>query len=125
MGYLASHVATIPKQGFQWYLIFLEAAYADDIKREIDSNFSILAREVGKNTLVVRGLDATAFRESVFEASAFYDDKWKERAKFPSLLVTNRVPDQVVSDAHILERGKAMILPLADIYREQSPWQDF
>jgi hypothetical protein len=125
MGYLASHVATVPAKGFQWYLIFLESEFADELKREIDSNFATLAREAGKDALVVRGLDPTTFRNSVFEAPAFFDIKWNERAKFPSLLVTNRDPGKAVSDANVLEKGKVMIFPLAEIFREHRSLSGF
>jgi hypothetical protein len=76
MSYIASHVATIPTRGFEWYLIFLEGPFTDEIKKEIDAHFVTLGREIGKDALVVRGFDPTAFRESVFEAPAFYDVKW-------------------------------------------------
>jgi hypothetical protein len=90
----------------------------DGIKKEIDAHFLTLAREARKDVLVVRGLDATAFRQSVYEAPAFFDETWRKRAKFPSLIVTNRVPSEAVSDANALEKGKVIIFPLADIYRE-------
>jgi hypothetical protein len=118
MSYIASHVATIPSTGFQWYLIFLEGPFADEIKKEIDTHFLTLAREVGRDVLVVRGFDPTAFRESLMEAPAFFDETWRERAAFPSLIVTNRAPSDAVSDANVLEKGKVMIFPLADLYRE-------
>jgi hypothetical protein len=118
MSYVASHIATVPSTGFRWYLIFLEGPFADEIKKEIDAHFLTLGREAGKDVLVVRGFDPTAFRESVYEASAFQDDKWRERAKFPCLIVTNQVPGQAVSDANVLDTGKVMIFPLADIYSE-------
>ncbi len=125
MGYIASHVATVPSTGFKWYLIFLEGPFADEIKKEIDAHFLTLAREVGRDVLVVRGLDPTAFRESVLEAPAFFDEKWRRRAAFPSLIVTNRVPSDAVSDANVLEKGKVMIFPLADIYREHKSIAQF
>jgi len=118
MGYIASHIATVPSTGFQWYLIFLEGPFADEIRKEIDAHFLTLAREVGKEVLVVRGLDPSAFRRSVYEAPAFFDEKWRKRAEFPALIVTNRVPSEAVSDANALEKGKVIIFPLADVYRE-------
>ena len=118
MGYIASHIATVPSTGFKWYLIFLEGPFADEIKKEIDAHFLTLAREAGKDVLVVRGLDATAFRQSVYEAPAFFEKTWQKRAKFPSLIVANRVPSEAVSDANTLEKGKVMIFPLAEIYSE-------
>jgi len=118
MGYIASHIATVPSTGFQWYLIFLEGPFADEIKKEIDAHFFTLAKEVGKEVLVVRGFDPTAFRDSVLEAPAFFNEKSRKRAAFPSLIVPNRVPTEAVSDANVLEKGKVMIFPLADVYRE-------
>jgi len=117
MGFIVSNVATIPSKGFRWYLIFLETAFADEIKKEIDAHFLTLAREVGKDVLVVRGFDSN-FSQSVYEAPAFFDERWERRAKTPSLIVTNRVPSEAVSDANLLEKGKVMIFPLADVYRE-------
>jgi hypothetical protein len=117
MSFVASDVATIPSRGFRWYLIFLEGAFADTIKTEIDNHFMVLAREVGKDVLVVRGFDSR-FAQSVYEAPAFYGEKWARRAKLNSLIVTNRVPSEAVSDANVLEKGKVMIFPLEDIYRE-------
>jgi hypothetical protein len=125
MSYIASHIATVPTRGFQWYLIFLEGAFADDIKKEIDAHFAMLGREAGKDALAVRGYDAATFRESVYEAPAFCDVKWHERAKFPSLIVTNRAPSEAVSDANALEKGKVIIFPLADIYREHKSLSGF
>lgn len=61
MGYIASHVATVPSTGFKWYLIFLEGPFADEIKKEIDAHFLTLAREVGRDVLVVRGFNSDGF----------------------------------------------------------------
>jgi hypothetical protein len=124
MGYIASHMATVPSSGFKWYLIFLEGPFADEIKKEIDTHFMTLAREVGK-VLVVRGFDPTAFRESVYEAPAFHDVTWNERAKFPSLVVTNRAPAKALSNVNVLEKGKVMIFPLAEMYREHKSLSGF
>src|SRR5215472_1961262 len=118
MGFIASDVATIPSKGFRWCLTFLEGPFADEIKKEIDAHFLTLSREVGKDVLVVRGFDSN-FSQSVYEALAFFDEMWgKKRARRPSLIVTNRVPSEAVSDANLLEKGKVMIFPLEDIYRE-------
>jgi hypothetical protein len=125
MTYIASHIATVPARGFEWYLVFLEGSFSDEIKKEIDAHFVTLGHEVGKDSLVVRGFDPTTFRDSVFEASAFDDVKWNERAKFPSLIVTNRAPSEAVSDANILEKGKVMIFPLAGIYAEHKSLSGF
>jgi hypothetical protein len=125
MTYVASHVGTVPARGFEWYLIFLEGSFADEIKKEIDAHFVTLGREIGENNLAVRGFDPATFRESVFEADAFNNVKWNERVKFPSLIVTNRAPSDALSDANILESGKVMVFPLAELYREQKSLAGF
>jgi len=118
MSYIASHIVTVPSSGFQWYLIFLEGAFADEMRKEIDAHFLTLGREAGKDVLVVRGFDPTTFRESVYEAPAFFNEKWRERAKFPALLVMNCSPSEALVDAENLDKGKVMILPLDKLYRE-------
>ena len=74
---------------------------------------------------MIRGFDPTVFRDSVFEAPAFHDQKWHELAKFPSLLVTNRAPSAAVRDANILDKGKVMIFPLREIYDEHKSLAGF
>ena len=118
MSYIATHIATVPASGFKWYLIFLEGPFADEIRKEIDSHFITLGREVGKDVLVVRGFDPTVFRESVYEAPAFLDEKWRERAQFPALLITNCPPSDALSNAENLEKSKVMIFPLGKIFQE-------
>jgi hypothetical protein len=119
MSYIANHVATVPKGNFAWYLIFLECPFTDAVQKEIDEHFVTLGREVGRDILVVRGFDPTTFRQSVFEAPAFKDEKWRDRARFPSLMVTNRAPSEAVTNNKILDKGKVMIFPLAEIYGER------
>ena len=125
MSYVASHIATVPSTGFRWYLIFLEGPFADEIRKEIDAHFLALGREVGKDVLVVRGFDPTTFRESIYEAPAFFDNKWRERAKFPALLVINCPPSEALAKAENLEKAKVMIFPLAEIYQEHKSISGF
>ena len=125
MSYIASHVATIPSTGFEWYLIFLQGSFTDEINKDIDTHFVTLGREVGRDALVVRGFDPATFRESVFEAPAFQDVKWNNRAKFPSLMVTNRAPAEALTEAGVLETGKVMIFPLAEIYAQHKSLSPF
>jgi hypothetical protein len=117
VSYIASNIATVPSVGFKWYLTILEGPFADEIKREIDAHFLTLGRAAGKDVLVVRGFDPTEFRESV-EAAVFYDEKWFQRVKFPSLIVTNETPSKALAEKGALDNRKVMVFPLADIYKE-------
>jgi len=125
MSYSASHLATVPASGFKWYLIFLEGSFTDEIRKEIDANFNTLGREVGKDVLVVRGLDPTEFRESVYEASAFLEKKWRERARPPALIVINCAPAEALGNPANLEKCKLMIFSLADVYQEHKSISGF
>jgi hypothetical protein len=125
MSFVASHIGTVPSIGFRWYLIFLEGSFDDPIRREIDEHFRVLGGEVGESTLVVRGHNPTTFRESVYEAAAFYDDKWYERARFPALLVVDTPPTQALSGPDAMDKARVFIFPLQEIYEEQQTLTGF
>jgi hypothetical protein len=125
MSYQATNVATIPDRGFKWYLIFLEKAFEDELRKEIENSFETLGREAGEDALVVKGFDATRFRESIYETPAFNDEKWRARAGFPSLIVLNKPPREALSSTEALENAKVMIFPLKEIFREEKSLSDF
>ncbi len=125
MSFIATHLSTIPGSGFKWYLIFLEGPFKDEIQKEIGAYFFDLGRETGKDALVIRGFDPTHFRESVFEAPAFFDDKWHQRAKFPALIVTNCSPSDALAKPENLDNGKVMIFPLGELYQEHKSISGF
>lgn len=125
MSYIGSHIATVPSDGFQWYLIFLEDSFNTNLKKDIENHFPVLGREAGADVLVVKGFDAAEFRDSVYETPAFFNDKWRDRAKFPSLLVINGPPSQVLCGVGKLDNSKIMIFPLENIYKEQGTLANF
>lgn len=125
MSYIGSHIATVPSGNFKWYLIFLEDSFNDAIKSEIDKHFTVLGKESGRDILVARGFDASEFRKSIYETPAFYNEEWRERAKFPSLLVTNGPPDRVLQNKDLLDGSKVIIFPLKDTFKEQGTLSGF
>src|SRR5262249_39672585 len=44
--------------------------------------------------------------------------KWRARARFPALIVTNCHPSDALATAENLENGKVMIFPLGELYEE-------
>jgi hypothetical protein len=118
MSYIASNIKTVPGSGFKWYLIFLESPFADDVSKQIDEHFAVLGREAGANALAVRGYDASEFRDSVFEATSFYSEKWRKWAAAPALIVTDTSPMEALADPKNLDQGKVLIFPLAEPYAE-------
>jgi hypothetical protein len=125
MSYIATDIVTVPTAGFKWYMVFLEDAFEDDLRKEIEKHFLTLGREAGKDVLVVRGFDPTAFRDSVFEAPAFFSDKWRARAKFPSLILMNQPPATVLANNDAIEKAKLIIFPLKEIHAEKQSLSAF
>lgn len=125
MSYIANHLATVPSSGFRWYLIFIECPFVDEVQKEIDTHFHRLGQEAGKDALVVRGYEGAGFRNSVFEAPAFLDEKWRERAKFPALLVCSTPPSDALARAENLDNGKVMIFNLREVYAEHKSLAGF
>src|SRR6266496_3985923 len=105
MSLIATDFATVPSTGFDWYLIFLEKAFEDDLHKDIEKHFMTLGRETGKGVLVVRGFDPTVFRDSVCETPAFNNDTWKNRIQFPSLVVMKRPPESPPTPDLVKEDG--------------------
>ncbi len=116
MGYQASNIGTIPANGFNWYIVFVEAEFNDDLRKEIENHFSALGKEVGENVLVVRGYDAKEFRQPFSEASALFEERWSVRIDLPALLIMNRPPVEVMDSAIDLDTTKVICFPLRPIY---------
>jgi hypothetical protein len=125
MSYTATDILTIPATGFQWYMIFLEDAFEDKLRDEIEKHFLTLGREAGQAVLAVRGFDPTRFRDSVVEAPAFFDEKWRQRVKFPSMILMNKPPTAVLGSKDALENAKVVIFPLKEIFAEQQSLSSF
>jgi Xaa-Pro aminopeptidase len=109
--------------GFEWYLIFLEGPFSDEIREQIDTHFATLGKEVGREVLVVRGNDPTEFRESV-EAAAFYKQEWHERVDPPALIVMNEAP-KALEESEKLDNAKVMIFSLREMFERHGSIVDF
>ena len=116
MGYIASRITTIPGQGYDWYLTFIETEFQDDIRNQIDSHFEALGKEAGERILVVRGYDAKQFRQPISEAAALLDSQWQERFEPPALFVTNRPPQEVLASPQQLYHAKVLCFSLGRIF---------
>lgn len=116
MSMSVTSMAKIPSQGFDWYVLFLEDRWDDQLRQELVNNFVILGQEVGPDVLVVRGHDVSDFFNQAFEIFALYDKKWKDQIDPPALLVTNIPPAEIEDDRQKLEKAKVILLPLGPRY---------
>lgn len=121
MAYVANDIGTIPASGFDWYVIFFEGIFANELRRELEDNFLILGQKVGRNILVVRGFDPEKFHDSTYEAFEIQEQKpkWLNQLIVPALMVTNTTPVEMMKSAVQMEKAKVMIFPLENIYKER------
>jgi hypothetical protein len=122
MTYVASHIATVPSEGYKWYLIFLldDKMLGDPVKKEIDEHFVELGRRAGEDTLVVRGYDPNTFLESLYE----YDAAWRERVQSPGLLVTDK-PPAAAEKPQSVDEARVFLFSLQRIYDEEQTLATF
>ena len=114
MSILATNISSIPKEGYDWYVTFIEFNLESQLKVEIEEYFHKLGKELGPKAIAIRGYDEKQFRESVFEVTALFDAVHET-----SLIVTNKNPELAFSSEQELSDTKAMIFPLGDLFEKQ------
>ena len=143
MSMMAHRIGSVPTKGFDWYVIFLEDGFKDELGEQIDKHFTALGKEVGERTLVVRGYEPTKFRKT-FEAHALYGlaaPLQVANKDTPALLVTDAVPkprekepghnsgeqDKVepLAKAGGLDNARAILLPLRPVFEKDKDISTF
>jgi len=117
---IARDIATIPAQGFSWYVLFLEDTFEDPIKQELSTNFLALGHESGPHALVVRGYDVNKFYDSAYEAVTLHDRQWAEKMVRPALLISDTPPRHLFDDPATLAKAKLILVPLTS-FRGKPP----
>lgn len=107
MGHLAGSVATIPSAGYAWYVILLQDDWNDDNRRELDENFTTLAKLTGPGTLAVKGLQPPEFAEQMLQAF-----RLEPRPRFPAIIVTDTAPAAVQKDSVVRDTARTMVFSL-------------
>jgi hypothetical protein len=82
VGHLARSLATVPRQGYDWYVFLVEDSFDDELRRQLRSNFEQLGKAVGPNALVVKAFDPDQMA-----------DEWSRLGvRPPALVVADHVP---------------------------------
>ena len=101
MGYVLTSVANLPiEEDVNLYIFILgNAGWHGDLYEIVDRNFDNIAREIGPNAVIVKGLVANYFPEELRERifGEPHDLLWRKGA--PALLITNAHPDQLRPDS--------------------------
>lgn len=100
MGYLLSSLANLPyNEKYDFYLFILggNANWQGGILETVSKNFEILAKEIGPNAIIAKGLNP---REWTYEISEIYFGKNIQLDKFfPGFLITNSHPEKFDKDS--------------------------
>jgi len=119
MGFIATDIATIPSQGFEWYVFVLLDDWSDSFRDELERNFDRLVSAVGKDCLVVRGAKPKEFYNQVLDSQLMRSAATRYgRPPLPALIVSNRTLGSM--NEHTGEKSmddaRVMIFPLAQRY---------
>ena len=94
MGYTLSRLGKLPYDKDNEFYIFVigNNAYKGGSLEKIVSNFDILAKDIGENNIIAKGLNG---KEWTFEiATKYFKDIPQIHDYFPGILITNSHPDQ-------------------------------
>lgn len=119
MGYIATDIARIPAEGFEWYVFVLLDGWDDPFRNEIERNFDRLVEAVGPDCLVVRGAKTEGFYNQILNSQlmTLAADEYR-KPPLPALIVSNRAPSNMDASTGVVstEGAKVMIFPLSERY---------
>lgn len=116
MGFIATTLATVPSDRYEWYIFLLEDGWKDATHKQLDENFSVLAREIGEKNLVVRGTDPITFWNKVI---AQYAPLGNVEGQLPALLVTNLSPRALRDNPNALKDAGVVLFSLGSRHMKQ------
>jgi hypothetical protein len=114
MGFIVTSAAKIPSEGFDYYIFLLYDGWMDDFRLEFEDNFENLAREVGTETLVIRGFDREKFSNEVISLYRLNIDS----RSLPALLVTDIAPSNIDRITQNNKNINIIFIPLESIYKK-------
>ena len=119
MGYIVTDLGRLRVTDFEWYVFFLEDSYQDELRRELSENFENLARNIGPESLAIRGADRENFWSDIFHMYAIVE-KGVNRENFPlpGLLITDTSVSELQEDPDAAKRAKLILISLAERYRQ-------
>jgi hypothetical protein len=101
LGYALTSVANLPiEDNVNLYIFILgNAGWHGDLYEIVDRNFENIAREIGPNAVIVKGLVANYFPEELRKQyfGEAHELLWRKGA--PALLITDSHPDQLLAES--------------------------
>ena len=119
MGYLLNELANLPvDKNVKFYIFVVNGRFRDSLFRTIEENFASIAKDIGSQAVIARGLDAKAFHSQIARAY-FGQDGEKFLDLLPALIVTNAHPD------NFDEKSVRLVIPLDGVEDRFGGWANF
>lgn len=119
MGRFVSSLADLQfDEDIHTYIFVLHEGWDDENVKNIETNFKKLAKKIGKNALIVEGLDEQLWVAEVGEK--YLGDHFDRYLQLiPALLITNAHPDELKPDS------MRIIISLREVSRQFGDWSQF
>ena len=95
MGFIATDIAKIPSDGYEWYLYLLTDNWNDPIQDALLKNFYQLSHSVGTDCLVVKGAHPEQFYNSLVDSQFVELIRTTGKELFPSLVLSSHPPSKL------------------------------
>ena len=119
MGYMLNTLGNLPiDDDINLYIFVVNGGWNGGLYDVIESNFSNIAQRIGKNAVIVKGLDSEAWSSQV--AKKYFGKNHSELFdSLPALFLTDAHPDNLTNE------NLRLIIPLRDIERRFNDWDTF
>lgn len=119
MGYMLSSLGNLPvDDDVRFYVFIINGQWAEPLYQVMEQNFANVARSIGKNAVIAKGLKPEEWYGEV--ATAYFGDGYADYFHLlPALLLTDAHP------AQISENSMRLLAPLRDVEGRFGGWPVF
>jgi hypothetical protein len=119
MGYMLNSLANLPvEDDVRFYVFVINGQWQEPLYGMIEQNFASIARNIGRNAVIAKGLNPVEWSGEVAKKylGKDYGDFF---SLLPALLITDAHPDRVS------EGSLRLVVPLRDVEARFGGWNQF
>jgi len=119
MGYLLTSLGNLPvDEEVKFYVFAINGRWQEPLYGMIEQNFTSIARSIGKQAIIAKGLNPVEWYGDIAEKylGKDHDDYFP---LLPALLITDTHPDRVTTDS------LRLLVPLKDVESRFGGWNQF
>lgn len=119
MGYLLNSLANLPvDEDVNFYIFVINGQWQEPLYEMMERNFSQVAKSIGNNAVIAKGLDPKGFCGEV-EEKYFGSEAARLFPLLPALLITDAHPDEIDDES------LRLIVPLKEAEERFGGWPQF